>query len=349
MSRLRIENKIVPTAAAAFLLGGTLAYLYACIEARRYQLERLSVDVLRSQTFDPLIAGGDSIRQSTESIGSPDRLSILHLSDLHLRKKDDLKVDFLRRVTDADYDLVVLTGDIFEDDESIVHAANLLKRKPRLGAYAVMGNHDYYTYNWYAKTLGRLDHIRRKFPRRDVAPLISSLESAGYTVLRNEMVRLADHSLSIIGIDYPFMPEAQLANLAESVPADDFVLALFHLPHKLDALDRAGVHLAFGGHTHGGQVRIPGYGALFTDSELPTSESAGLIKRGMTTIHISRGLGADPRTNFRFFCPPAATVLDIKTCLVPSSVVRNEKRHSSTETAENKLSKVLQTVSDLHV
>jgi predicted MPP superfamily phosphohydrolase len=105
------------------------------------------------------------------------------------------------------------------------------------------------------------------------------------------------------------------------VKQDDLLLALFHLPYNLAAFERAGVQLAFGGHTHGGQIRIPGYGALFTDSELPGHESAGLIWRGSTAIHISRGLGTDPRTNFRFFCPPAATVVEVVQVNVPSLTI----------------------------
>lgn len=81
------------------------------------------------------------------------------------------------------------------------------------------------------------------------------------------------------------------------------VLALFHMPRYLRQFEIAGVDLAVGGHTHGGQIRVPGFGAIITDSELSRHEASGVIHRGRTTFHISRGLSADPRTNFRLFCP----------------------------------------------
>jgi predicted MPP superfamily phosphohydrolase len=99
--------------------------------------------------------------------------------------------------------------------------------------------------------------------------------------------------------------------MAASVEEHDLLLALFHVPKKLNDMAAAGIHLAFGGHTHGGQIRIPGIGALITDSELKRNEASGLIRRGRTLFHVSRGLGADPRSNFRLFCPPAATILEV--------------------------------------
>ena len=73
-----------------------------------------------------------------------------------------------------------------------------------------------------------------------------------------------------------------------------------------------GIDIAFGGHTHGGQIRIPGRGAIITDSELKPSESAGVVRRGNTVFRISRGVGAYRRSNIRMFCPPAATIIELE-------------------------------------
>jgi len=292
-------KRFVPVAAGGLLAAGALTYLYASrIEARRYRLERLKL-----------------------AVNSTHELSILHLSDLHLTFDDLAKVEFLRQITDCDYDLVVLTGDIFQDDRSVTYAPFLLTRKPRLGAYAVLGNHDHFHYNWFNKTIGRLKGHRRDLPKRDIEPAIAGLEKVGYKVLRNQLVRLPEHRLSLVGIDYPYIKESRLEELVKPVDEDDLLIALFHLPYNLAALNRVGVHLAFGGHTHGGQIRVPGHGALWTDSELNHREASGLFWRGSTAIHISRGLGADPRTNFRLFCPPAATAIDLIRVEVPARVV----------------------------
>ncbi|MGH9548270.1 MAG: metallophosphoesterase, partial [Terriglobales bacterium] len=241
------------------------------------------------------------------------QLRILHLSDLHLHGNDEEKAEFLARVTDDDYDIVVLTGDVFEKYSGIKFASALLTRKPRIGAFAVLGNHDYYDYSMFNKVIGRLNkEWRQPQGRRDVTPFIKALKEVGYVVLQDEAHSVPEHDLHVVGIDWPSIREERLQELVAPASEKDFRLCLFHLPKNLEAIERAGFDLTVGGHTHGGQVRIPGYGAIITDSDLPRHEASGVVWRGRSAFHISRGLGADPRTNFRFFCPPAVTVLNVK-------------------------------------
>ncbi len=281
---------------------GTLVYATK-IESRQYRLEHLDV------TVGDINAPGGVAEVALRP------LTILHLSDLHLCHPESHKVRFLQEITDADYDLVVLTGDIFENFSGLVYASSILTRRPRLGAYAVLGNHDYYNYRLFHKTVGRLMRKFRHPPaKRDVTPMVQALEAGGFQVLRNEAVAHPESRLHVVGIDYPTVPEDTLKELTGAAAAGHMVLVLFHVPLRLDNISRAGAHLALGGHTHGGQVRIPGYGAIITDSELPRHEASGLFWRGETAFHVSRGLGADPRSNIRFFCPPAATVLNVRYC-----------------------------------
>lgn len=275
---------------------GIGTYLYASrVEARRYQLEKLRVT----------INGGAQRRFSRP-------LKILHISDLHLSHPESHKIEFLQRVTDDDYDLVILTGDIFENESGVPYAGQLLSRAPRLGAYAVLGNHDYYDYNMWHKTFGRIVRkFRHPAQKRDVTPMVEALESGGFKVLRNNSITFPEEGLHVIGVDYPGVSQQHLLDMSDKCHPEHLLLALFHVPQNLESYVKAGVHLAFGGHTHGGQIRIPGYGAIITDSELPGREASGLFHRGDTAFHISRGVGADPRTNFRLFCPPHATVLEV--------------------------------------
>src|SRR5262249_6372249 len=141
---------------------------------------------------------------------------------------------------------------------------------------------------------------------RSVDGHVAALENHGYRVLRNELVRISGEQLAIIGIDFPTIERTHLEKLVGEAGPEELLIALFHKPKNLTMLCEAGIKLALGGHTHGGQVRVPGVGAIVTRSELPGSEASGLIWRGNTAFHISRGLGADPRTNVRLFCPPAA-------------------------------------------
>lgn len=297
------NRRTLITAAGSALLSGVAVYLYASkFEARNYKLEKVRIK-----------SGRKSGDQGNGTEHKTVKLRVLHLSDLHLSAPETHKIEFLQRVTDDDFDLIVFTGDIFENYTGVQYAKELIARKPRLGAFAVLGNHDYYNYTWFHKTFGRINRRFRHPPhKRDVLPMIHALGESGITVLRNSSRIFHDENFSLIGIDYPGITLEELKALTEQSPEGYLVMSLLHLPRRLHQLPTAGVHVAFAGHTHGGQIRVPGYGALITDSELPRREASGLIQRNGTTIHVSRGLSADPKTNFRLFCPPAATIVEIE-------------------------------------
>jgi predicted MPP superfamily phosphohydrolase len=72
-----------------------------------------------------------------------------------------------------------------------------------------------------------------------------------------------------------------------------------------------GIDLIFAGHTHGGQLCVPGFGALVTNCDLPVSQAKGLHQRGGAWLHVSAGLGTSPTAPIRFACPPEATLLTL--------------------------------------
>lgn len=290
------ENQLLLAAGGTLLAAGLGAFWYASrVEIRRYKLESVTV---------PTTYGGAGIMPN---------LKILHISDLHLCQPESHKIEFLQRITDEDYDMVVLTGDVFENFSGLEYASQILKRKPRLGAYAVLGNHDYYEYTMWNKVVGR---IARKFRHpsrvRNVDSMVAALEHAGFTVLQNSWCSHPEERISVIGVDYFAADEDSFKAMIANVPDDHLLIGLKHVPHKLRRLSEAGIDVLFCGHTHGGQVRLPGFGAIITDSELPREEACGLIWRDKTAVHVSRGVGADPRSNFRFFCPPHATLVTVQ-------------------------------------
>lgn len=305
------------------------------VTTRRFRLEKVKVNVKTTIASD----SGTASRMPP----GPDcrTLRILHLSDLHLQKGDDKKLAFIRAITDDDFDMVVLTGDIFQFSDSFDYGPFLLSRQPRLGAYAVFGNHDYYDYSLFNKSFGRLlRKFRHPQVKKDVTPHRKALEAGGFKVLVNQALNLPEHNIFIAGVDYPGIKNSELAALMQQAPASPGLLklALFHLPWRLDNLARAGFDMAFGGHTHGGQIRIPGFGALITDSELHRSEASGLFWRGKTAFHISRGLGADPRSNIRLFCPPAATVIELTQSFVGPAAAAHDTAGSRTTAFEKSFS-----------
>ena len=295
------SRKVIFASLASVAAAGVGTYLYASlIESRRYRLDSVKVNT------------GEGAEGPISADDQPMRLRVLHLSDLHLSKPESHKIEFLRRATDAQYDLIVITGDIFENYSGLQYASEIISRPPRLGTYAVLGNHDYYDYNMLHRTIGRVwRRFRSPKEMRNVQPMIQALEAAGIKVLRNSAVTHSDDKLHIVGIDYPGISEPELQRLVNEAPPDHLIMSLVHVPNRLERLQDAGVHLAFGGHTHGGQVRIPIYGPLITNSDLPRKEASGLIWRGATAIHVSRGVGADPRSNFRLFCPPHGSVIEV--------------------------------------
>jgi len=86
-------------------------------------------------------------------------------------------------------------------------------------------------------------------------------------------------------------------------------------PRVLDAMVADGHHLVLGGHTHGGQLCVPWFGALVTNCGLPRAQASGLSRwpspDGPAWLHVSAGLGTSPYTPLRFACPPVATLLTL--------------------------------------
>jgi predicted MPP superfamily phosphohydrolase len=286
-----IFELLVGTAGVA-AAGAASVYVYATREARDFRLEHVT---------------------ATAGNGGQRLLKILHLSDLHLCHPEKHKLDFLRGLPVEEADLVVITGDVFEDMSGLQYARDILRRRPRYGAYAVLGNHDYYDYTMFNKIVGRVYRkYRHPAIKRDVQPLVDALADGGIKVLRHESVYLEEPQVCLIGIDYPGTTPEHLQQLAAEAPDAAVKLALIHVPRRLHNLVNAGIDFAFAGHTHGGQVCLPGLGAIITDSELPRHEASGIIRRDNMQLHVSRGIGADPRTNFRLFCPPHAVMVELR-------------------------------------
>lgn len=302
-----MNKKTLPILAGSVILTGLGVYLYASkVEAKNYKLETVRVTTYGASGSTPPTGNGNHEENDEKKI-----FRILHLSDTHMSEPETDKLRFLEEVTDGDFDFVVLTGDVFENYTGLKYASSLLSRKPKLGAYAVLGNHDYYNYSFFNKIVGRINRKwRHPMEYRDVNPMINALRNSGWDVLLNES-RTHAEGVHVVGVDYPGIEPDELTRLVSQSPDGYLKLALFHMPRALHTFVNAGLDFALGGHTHGGQIRVPGVGALITDSELSRKEASGLIYRGKTVFHISRGLSADPRSNFRLFCPPAATIIEV--------------------------------------
>jgi uncharacterized protein len=244
-------------------------------------------------------------------------LTVLHLSDLHMTASDARRVAFLERLAAEPVDLVVLTGDMLGEPAGLGPVLEALGRfRPRLGAVAVLGSNDYWAprfRNPLTYFMGPSSRRGRSSPRNPWRELVEGLEAQGWTVLSNRRGQLGDVELA--GLDDPHI---RRDDPATAVPANGDArprlrLGVVHSPYRraLDAFERNGYGLLLAGHTHGGQVCLPGVGALVTNCDLPRDRVRGLSRWGSSWLHVSAGLGTSKYAPFRFACRPEASLLTV--------------------------------------
>jgi len=250
-----------------------------------FLIEPFSIQVTHHQfSFDHLSAEGLPLR-------------IVHLSDPHVERTTARERKLVPLVDELQPDLILLTGDYLNlsylGDETAQRDFYALASQLHApyGVYAVRGSVD--------------------------SPALTERLFAGLdiVVLENESVRLdiegqeiylvgvaCSHDLSI---DIPRLDQA-----LGGVPSDSFKILLYHSPDLIEAASERGIDLYLAGHTHGGQIRLPLYGAIATSSIYYKQYEAGLFQEGRTYLYVSRGLGLEgahaPRA--RFLCRPEVAV-----------------------------------------
>ncbi|HEV8024662.1 MAG TPA: hypothetical protein VGP37_07245, partial [Candidatus Nanopelagicales bacterium] len=185
------------------------------------------------------------------------------------------------------------------------------------GAF-VLGSNDYYAPKpinpaRYLQGPSGLQPNRPMLPWQD---LVAGLTAGGWLDLSNAKSRLkADgREIDIRGVDDPHIGRDKYDDVSGPFdPGADLALAVAHAPYLrvLNPMAADGADLIMAGHTHGGQLRVPGYGALVTNCDLDTKRARGLSEHQGSALHVSAGLGTSPYAPFRFACPPEATLLTL--------------------------------------
>lgn len=305
--------------AGAGLLG------YSLIEARRPVLRRVEV---------PILAAGEA------------PVTVLHLSDLHLTDRTEARVAWVRALAQLEPDAVAVTGDNLSFASGLEPLGRALEPFLGLPGAFVLGDHDYRTTLFKLPTrylrsdpacaYDGVDPAEVELPWREVRDLQASGGWADLDNARGELAVRGRH-VELVGVDDPHAdrdayPEPvapapagapQAAPHIRSREGRPLRLGLLHAPYRrvLDAMSADDVDLALAGHTHGGQLCVPGYGALVTNCDIDTSRASGLSQypgligspqaADHMYLHVSAGLGTSPFTPVRLACRPEATLLTL--------------------------------------
>jgi uncharacterized protein len=285
--------------AAVGLLG--LGYA-AGIERRAFVLRRVEIPVLP--------AGSRPLR-------------VLHISDAHLTPSQTAKQRWLRRLADLEPDFVINTGDNLAHQDSVPVVLRSYGELLDLPGVFVFGSNDYYApiiknpfrYFWPKRTEKRFGE---KLPWRELRDAFVERGWVDLTNRHGELV-IRGQRLAFVGVDDPHLKYDDLA--AVKGPADrtaDLAIGVAHAPYLrvLDQWNREGYPVIFAGHTHGGQLRVPGYGALVTNCDLDRKRARGLSEHQVGSnrpswLQVSAGLGTSPFAPIRFCCRPEATLVTL--------------------------------------
>jgi predicted MPP superfamily phosphohydrolase len=226
-----------------------------------------------------------------------DRLSIVHLSDLHFSGQVSKSYfeEVVRIANGLDPDLVAVTGDLVDRSRFIDWVPDTLgKLTSRYGAYFVLGNHD----TWF-----------------DTPRLRQTLVDCGLVDLGSRWMetRVRGEPVVLAGNELPWIAPA--ADLKHAPPGSSdggpLRIVLAHCPDQLAWARRNGVDLLLAGHTHGGQFRLPVVGPFLSASRLGAAYSSGTFHVPPTIMHVSRGVSA--RFPLRLGCPPEIVKLVLRT------------------------------------
>ena len=245
--------------------------------------------------------------------GSAAPVTVLHLSDLHFVRRDPKKAAFLAGLPPAD--VTIVTGDFLAEPEAVETAvAGVRSVRGRTASWFVLGSNDYFA----PRPLNYLAYFRRSRRRRWVSKgrpedLIAQLATDGWLDLTNSRrdAELGPVPIELLGLDDAHIGWHDLRAAPRTSP-DRFGVAVMHSPDSAPETAALGYDLMVAGHTHGGQVCLPGVGALVTNCSMPRRLVAGLIQMGTAVLHTSAGLGTSKFAPFRFWCRPRVTYLDLE-------------------------------------
>ncbi len=289
LTRLGLATAIAGAACVAYGAG---------YEVRSYRLRRVDV---------PALPRGQA------------PLRVLHLSDLHLVPGQRDKVAWVQGLAELRPDAVVVTGDFLSDIDAVPVVMDALDPLLALPGLFVLGSNDYYA----PRLKNPLRYLMPDRERRilgDPLPwrdLSAGLVNSGWLDLSNARgsLTVAGRECDVRGTDDPHIRRDRYDEVAGAFDSGaDLALGVVHAPYRrvLDPMSADGAHVILAGHTHGGQLAIPGMGAVITNCDLDRRRAKGLHRYDQSWLHVSAGVGTSPYAPIRFACPPEATLLTLR-------------------------------------
>lgn len=313
---------IVASAAAVTAAGLAALAWGSLVERRRFTLREVTV---------PVLAPGS------------DPITVLHLSDLHMAPWQRDKQDWVRGLAALNPDLVVNTGDNLGHEDGIAGVEYALEPFKGVPGIFVNGSNDFFGPQPKnpMKYFGGPSVLRVRNAELDTDDLHRVFAELGWTDLNNaaEALDINGTHLEIFGVDDPHIRRDRLDLITGAIdemrgndplteetwpdpeqPAgrrSTLTVGVVHAPYQrvLNSFINHGAQLILAGHTHGGQVCIPKFGALVTNCDIPRRQVKGLSlwSVGLRTayLNVSAGLGTSIYAPVRFACPPEATLLTL--------------------------------------
>jgi len=318
-------SKLAPAASIALAIGAAGAATLAwgvLVERKRWTLRRVEVPVLP--------AGSSPIK-------------VLHLSDLHMAPWQREKQAWVRSLAALEPDLVVDTGDNLGHERGIEGIRAAFEPFRGVPGVFVNGSNDYFgpvLKNPFLYFTGPSGHVPRS-KRLDIAELHAYFAELGWQDLDNTATTLdlLGTHFEFFGVDDPHkgfdrldlitgaiddlraddpIADDSWPDAASGTPARPTVtVGVTHAPYQrvLNSFVNHGAQLMLAGHTHGGQVCVPGFGALVTNCDIPRAQVKGLSvwRHGLRSafLNVSAGLGTSIYAPVRIACPPEATLVTL--------------------------------------
>ncbi len=219
---------------------------------------------------------------------------VVHLSDTHFDEAAGPEDKLLEIIKKVKPDLIVFTGDAINTSKALSRFRNLFSEISKVApVYTVKGNHD-----------------SRCYP--DVGLFARSGKNVQELESTTQSVKVNGVNATVTGV--PIDSENNIQHLTSVLSSNDLNIFLYHYPSIADQLAKTNVDLFLCGHTHGGQVRLPLYGAIITRSLTGKKYESGYYKVRNMDMYVNRGIGmvggSAPR--IRFLCKPELSVIDIQ-------------------------------------